>query len=89
MYFLAIGLITLACKYLEIGPVAAWSWWWVLSPFGAAIVWWAWADNSGYTKAQQMKKMELRKQMRINKNKEALGMPISSRNGTSKKSNKR
>jgi small Trp-rich protein len=85
MYFLAIGLITLACKYFEIAPVAAWSWWWVLSPFGAAIVWWAWADNSGYTKAQQMKKMELRKQMRINKNKEALGMPISSRNGTSKK----
>jgi small Trp-rich protein len=83
MYFLLIGLITIACKYFEIAPVAAWSWWWVLSPLGAAVLWWWWADWSGYTIKQQEKKMDIRKQNRINKNKEALGMPISSRNGMS------
>jgi len=93
MYFLGLGLLLLAGKYLEISPVAAWSWTWVLSPFGAAVLWWWWADWSGYTIKEQEKKMEIRKQNRINKNKEALGMPLSSRDGSrnasSKKPNKR
>jgi small Trp-rich protein len=88
MYFLGIGLLLILGKYLDISPVAAWDWWWVLSPFGAAFIWWIWADWSGYTIAQQEKKMDLRKQARINKNKEALGMPLSSRNSV-KKTNKR
>ena len=79
----------LAGKYFEISPVVDWSWTWVLSPFGAAVLWWWWADSSGYTIKEQEKKMEIRKQARINKNKEALGMPISSRNGSSKKTTKR
>jgi small Trp-rich protein len=57
------------------------------------VLWWWWADWSGYTIKEQEKKMEIRRQKRINKNKEALGMPLSSRdgsrNGSSKKSNKR
>jgi small Trp-rich protein len=92
MYFLGLGLLLLLGKYLEISPVVNWSWPWVLSPFGAAVLWWWWADWSGYTVKEQEKKMELRKQKRINKNKEALGMPLSSRNnssGSSKKPNKR
>ena len=92
MYFLGLGLLLLAGKYLEISPVSDWSWTWVLSPFGAAVLWWWWADSSGYTIKEQEKKMEIRKQARINKNKEALGMPLSSRNkssGGSKKTNKR
>ena len=50
MLFLGLGIILLALKYLEIGPVALWDWWWVLSPFGLAVAWWALADWSGYTK---------------------------------------
>ena len=50
MYFLLIGVLGLILKFLEIGPVAAMSWWLVLSPFALAVVWWAWADASGYTK---------------------------------------
>lgn len=88
MYFLGLGLLFLVGKYLEISPVANWSWMWVLSPFGAAVLWWWWADWSGYTIKEQEKKMEIRKQERINKNKEALGMPVSSRHG-SKKTTKR
>ena len=91
MYFLGLGLLLLAGKYLEISPVVNWSWMWVLSPFGAAVLWWWWADSSGYTIKEQEKKIEARKQARINRNKEALGMPMSSRNNSSgsKKTSKR
>lgn len=75
MYFLLIGILALALKYLEIGPVAAWSWWVVLSPFALAVAWWAWADAFGYTKQKEMDKMAKRKQDRIDKQRAAMGMP--------------
>ncbi len=74
MYFLGLGLVLLLLKYLEIGPVATWSWWVVLTPFGLAVAWWAWADWSGYTKKKAMEKMDRRKRERIDKSKAALGM---------------
>ena len=55
MLFLGLGIILLAMKYLEIGPVAAWSWWVVLSPFALAVAWWTWADWSGYTKKKAVR----------------------------------
>ncbi len=73
MYFLILGLALLVMKYLEFGPVAAWSWWWVLSPFPLAIVWWSWADSSGYTKRKSMERENRKRQARIDKNKEAIG----------------
>ena len=54
MYLLLIGILGLALKYLEIGPVADLSWWWVLSPFALAVAWWSWADSSGYTKRKEL-----------------------------------
>ena len=74
MYMLGLALVLTLLKYLEIGPVANWSWWWVLSPFAAAVAWWAWADATGYTKRKAMEKMDKRKMDRVNKHKEALGM---------------
>ena len=74
MYLLLIGLVGLVLKYLEIEPVAAWSWWVVLIPFPLAVVWWAWADSTGYTKKKEMNKMDLRKKERIEKQREAMGM---------------
>ena len=74
MYLLLIGLLGLALKYLEIGPVAALSWWVLLIPFALAVAWWAWADSTGYTKKKEMDKMDLRKQVRIEKQREAMGM---------------
>lgn len=74
MYFLFIGLVALALKYLEIDPVAALSWWIVLLPFALAAVWWGWADVSGYTKRREVDKMEQRKQHRIDKQRAAMGM---------------
>ena len=73
MYFLGLGLIFLAMKYLEIDPVAQWSWLVVFAPFGLAVAWWAWADASGYTKKKAMQKMDQRRIDRINKSKDAIG----------------
>ena len=73
MYFLILGVVLLLLKYLEIGPVAAWSWTVVLAPFALAVLWWAWADWSGYTKRKEMEKEDQRKVNRIAKAKEAMG----------------
>jgi small Trp-rich protein len=77
MYLLAIGLLLLLMKYMEIGPVAAWSWLVVLAPFALAVVWWTWADWSGYTKRKAVQKENAKRQARIDKSKEKLGMPTS------------
>lgn len=74
MYTLILGILLVLLKYLEIGPVANWSWWWVLAPFGVTLLWWAWADMTGYTKRKSMEKMDQRKKERIERQKEALGM---------------
>ena len=74
MYMLGLGIVFALLKYLEIGPVAAWSWWLVLAPFALTALWWAWADYTGYTKRRVMEKIDQRKEDRINKNKNALGM---------------
>lgn len=74
MYFLGLGIILLALKYFEFGPAAGWPWWVVLSPFGMAVAWWAWADWSGYTKRSVVAKENARRQERIDKSREALGM---------------
>ncbi|MGE0329670.1 MAG: TIGR04438 family Trp-rich protein [Ramlibacter sp.] len=74
MYFLMIGVALLAMKYLEIGPVAAFPWWVVLSPFAMAVAWWSWADSSGYTKKKAVERENAKKQARIDRNRENLGM---------------
>lgn len=74
MYFLGLGLVLLVMKFAEIGPVAAWSWWIVLMPFGMAVAWWAWADATGYTKRKEMEREDARRGARIERSREALGM---------------
>ncbi|HEY8048800.1 MAG TPA: TIGR04438 family Trp-rich protein [Ramlibacter sp.] len=73
MLFLVLGIALLVMKYMEFGPVAAWSWLVVLSPFALAVVWWAWADWSGYTKKKAIQRENQKKQARIDKAKEAIG----------------
>ena len=73
MYAVGLGVILMLMKYLDIDPVVNWPWWWVLSPFGVAVVWWFWADSTGWTKKQAMKRENERRQARIDKNREAIG----------------
>jgi small Trp-rich protein len=79
MLFLGVGIILLALKYLEMGPVAEWSWWVVLAPFALAVAWWTWADWSGYTKKKAMQRENDRKQARIDKTRASLGINIKKR----------
>jgi len=76
VYFLGLGLLLLVMKYLEFGVVAAWDWWVVLSPFALAVLWWTWADWSGYTKRKAMEKDDARRQSRIDGNRDALGTSL-------------
>ena len=72
MYLLAIALLLSLLKMAEVGPVAAWPWWYILCVYGAAALWWSWADWSGYTKRKAEEKMERRRLERIEKHKDTL-----------------
>ncbi len=79
MYFLGLDLVLMAMKYLELGPVATWSWLLVLAPFGLAVLWWAFADATGYTKRKVMERENARRQERIDKSRDALGTGLQKR----------
>ncbi len=85
MYFVVLGVLQLLMKTAEFGPVAAWSWWVVLWPFAAAVLWWAWADLTGYTKRREMDKMDKRVAERREQNLAKLGMDKRGRRGGVKK----
>ncbi|WP_082536021.1 MULTISPECIES: TIGR04438 family Trp-rich protein [unclassified Methylibium] len=74
MWFVVLGVLLSALKLLDIGAVGVWSWWVVLAPFALAVIWWTWADMSGYTKRKEMEKMDERKVARRNKSMAALGI---------------
>jgi small Trp-rich protein len=83
MAFLLLGLALLAMKAAEFGPVANWSWFVVLAPFGLATLWWAFADSTGLTQRRAIDKMEKRKVDRRQRDMEALGLTITQRPGGS------
>lgn len=79
MYFLVLGVALIVMKYLELGPIATLSWWWVLSPFALAVAWWMWADSSGYTKRKAMERENEKRKARIDRNKDAIGTNVRKR----------
>jgi small Trp-rich protein len=74
MYLLGLGIVLLLLRWAELGPFATWNWWVVLSPFGLAMLWWAWADASGYTKRKAMERDAARKASRVERQRDALGL---------------
>ena len=89
MWFVVLGVIFIGMKLGDVGFVAPWAWWWVLSPFALAVVWWAWSDSIGLTKKHEMDKMEARKAERRRKNLENLGLYDPSRKGQKKEADVR
>jgi len=85
MYFVIAGVLIIALNLLGVGPMAAWTWnisgdlWKFCVPFAFAVVWWAWADVTGYNKRREMEKMDARKQARREQNLVALGMDKTAR----------
>ena len=74
MAFLILGILLLAMKLAEFGPVSDWSWWVVLLPFALATAWWTFSDATGLTQRRAMDKMEQIKADRRNRNLQALGL---------------
>ncbi len=74
MPMVVIGVLLLLAKWQEFGPFATWSWWIVLAPFAVAVLWWEFADSSGWTKRREMNKMEQRKVNRRERALESLGI---------------
>jgi len=68
MWFVGLGVLLLVMNLANIGPVGAWTWeddWWLmLAPFGLAVVWWAWADATGWNKRRAMEKIDARREER-------------------------
>jgi small Trp-rich protein len=76
MWLMLLGL-ALGVLYLAgVEPVASWHWAWVLAPFGGAVLWWTFADNSGLTQRRAIEKMEQRKLERRERDMEALGLNV-------------
>jgi len=73
MWLVGLGVLLALLKLSDVPPVAAWDWWVTLSPFGLAVVWWAWADSSGYTQRKAMDRMDERKEKRRQKALDNLG----------------
>jgi small Trp-rich protein len=76
MAFLILGVVLLVLKVAEFGPVAEWSWLWVLLPFGLAAAWWAFADATGMTQRRAMQRMDERKEQRRQRSMEHLGLDV-------------
>lgn len=74
MPLVLIGTILLILKFAEVGPFTELSWWWVALPYAAIVVWWGFADSSGWTQRKAMDKMEERKVKRRERAMEALGL---------------
>jgi small Trp-rich protein len=74
MYLLGLGLVLMGMKFLEFGLVANLSWIWVLSPFALAAAWWAWSDASGFSAKRAMERELERKNARISRNRDNMGM---------------
>jgi small Trp-rich protein len=80
MLFVLIGVALLVCNFMDWGPMAAWNFeisgdlWKFVLPFVLAIVWWIWSDASGWTKRKAMIKDAQRKQDRLDRNIDAMGL---------------
>ena len=73
MPFVIAGVLLVALKLADIGPVAGWAWWWVAAPLAVALLWWWYADASGLNKRREMARMEKRKAERRHNALENLG----------------
>jgi small Trp-rich protein len=68
MWFLGVGVLLLLMKWFEIGPVANWSWLWVIAPFILAMVWFEVIEPMlGLDKKKMHDNVEKNKQERVRK----------------------
>ena len=82
MWMVVLGVVLVVLKLAGLGPTAAWAWWWVLSPFALAALWWQVADRSGLTQRRAMQREDERAAKRREAQFESLGLrPPGSKGG--------
>jgi small Trp-rich protein len=80
MFFVIVGVILVVCNLMGWGPMGQWNWelsgdlWKMVLPFVLAIVWWIWSDATGWTKKKAMVRDQQRKQDRLDRNIDAMGL---------------
>ena len=74
MPMVIVGVLLLLAHIADLGPFGAWPWWAIALPFGLAVLWWHFADTSGWTQRRVMDKMERKKLDRRDKAMNALGL---------------
>jgi small Trp-rich protein len=78
MPLVLVGTLLVILKLMEVDPVSAWSWLWVLAPFAGALAWWIYSDSTGLTQRRAIQKLEERKVARRERDMAALGLNIHS-----------
>jgi small Trp-rich protein len=77
MWFLVIGLGILGAHFMNIEPFVNWKWYWIVTPFILAWLWWDLIDPMfNISKRREASKFEQRKADRLAKQKEALGIGV-------------
>ncbi len=76
MAFVVIGVLLLGLWLGKVGPFGEFSGWWVALPFGLAVLWWEFADRSGWTQRRAMQRMARRKLDRREKAMALLGQKV-------------
>lgn len=69
-----VGVLLLVAWMADFGPFGSWPWWVIALPFVIAVLWWEFADSSGWTQRRVMDKMEQKKADRRAKAMDALGL---------------
>lgn len=73
MPMVIVGVLLLVAWMADFGPFGRWPWWAIALPFVFAVLWWQFADSSGWTQRRAMDKMEKKKAERREKAMVALG----------------
>ena len=74
MPLVIVGTLLLIAHLADLGPFGSWPWYVIAAPFAGAVLWWNFADNSGWTQRRVMDKMERKKAERRDKAMDALGL---------------
>jgi small Trp-rich protein len=74
MPLVIVGTLLLIAHLADFGPFGSWPWYVIAAPFAGAVLWWNFADNSGWTQRRAMDKMERKKADRREKAMDALGL---------------
>ena len=74
MPLVLFGVVLLVLWWADVGPFGRLPWWGVSLPFVIAVLWWQFADSTGWTQRRAMDKMERRKAERRERQMVSLGL---------------